>query len=47
MHWQVTWYSYLLLVAAAMSAALVFFVWRRRCTPGAETLALLMTGVCT
>jgi hypothetical protein len=47
MHWQVTWYSYLLLVAAAMSAALVFFARRRRCTPGAETLALLMTGVCT
>jgi drug/metabolite transporter (DMT)-like permease len=47
MHWQVTQYSYLLLVAAAMSAALVFFAWRRRGTPGAETLALLMTGVCT
>jgi len=46
MHWQVTQYSYLLLVAAAMSAALVFFAWRRRGTPGAETLALLMTGVC-
>lgn len=46
MHWQVTPYSYLLLVAAAMSAALIFFAWRRRGTPGAETLALLMTGVC-
>jgi PAS domain S-box-containing protein len=46
MHWQVTPYSYVLLVAAAMSAALVFFAWRRRGTPGAETLALLMTGVC-
>jgi hypothetical protein len=46
MHWQVTPYSYLLLVAAAMSAALVFFAWRRRGMPGAETFALLMTGVC-
>jgi PAS domain S-box-containing protein len=46
MRWQVTPYSYLLLVAAAVSAALVFFAWRRRGTPGAETLALLMTGVC-
>jgi PAS domain S-box-containing protein len=46
MHWQVTPYSYLLLVVAAMSAALVFFAWRRRGTPGAEALALLMTGVC-
>jgi PAS domain S-box-containing protein len=46
MHWQVTPYSYLLLVAAAVSAVLVFFAWRRRGTPGAETLALLMTGVC-
>ena len=46
MHWQVTPYSYLLLVAAAMSAVLVFFAWRRRGTPGAETFALLMTGVC-
>jgi hypothetical protein len=47
MHWQVTQYSYLLPVVAAMSAALVFFAWRRRGTPGAEPLALLMTGVCT
>ena len=46
MRWQVTPYSYLLLVAAAISAALVFFAWRRRGTSGAATLALLMTGVC-
>jgi PAS domain S-box-containing protein len=46
MYWQVTPYSYLLLVVAAMSAALVFFAWRRRGTPGAEALAVLMTGVC-
>jgi PAS domain-containing protein len=46
MHWQVPPYSYLLLVAAAMSAALIFFAWRRRGTLGAETFALLMTGVC-
>jgi N-terminal 7TM region of histidine kinase len=44
--WQVTPYSYLLLVAAAISAALVFFAWRRRGTPGAATLAMLMIGVC-
>ena len=46
MQWQITPYSYLLLVAAALSGAIVFFAWRRRGTPGAETLALLMTGVC-
>jgi PAS domain S-box-containing protein len=46
MRWQVTPYSYLLLVAAAISAVLVFYAWRRRGTTGAETLALLMAGVC-
>ncbi|MDQ3864747.1 MAG: PAS domain S-box protein [Actinomycetota bacterium] len=46
MRWQVTPYSYLLLLAAAISAALVFFAWRRRGTLGAEALALLMGGVC-
>jgi PAS domain S-box-containing protein len=46
MHWQFTPYSYLLLVAAAISAALVFFAWRRRGTSGAEALTLLMAGVC-
>src|SRR5919199_5856999 len=46
MRWQVTPYSYLLLLAAAVSAALVFFAWRRRGTLGAGALALLMGGVC-
>ena len=46
MRWHVTPYSYLLLVAAAISAVLVFYAWRRRGTPGAETLALLMAGLC-
>jgi PAS domain S-box-containing protein len=46
MRWQITPYSYLLLVAAAISAALVFYAWRRRGTIGAETLALLMAGLC-
>ena len=46
MRWQVTPYSYLLLMAAALSAALVSYAWRRRGTPGAETLALLMAGLC-
>jgi lipopolysaccharide export LptBFGC system permease protein LptF len=46
MYWPVTPYSYLLLVAAAISVALVFFAWLRRGTPGAETFALLMLGMC-
>jgi PAS domain S-box-containing protein len=46
MRWQPTPYSYLLLAAAAISAALVFYAWRRRGTPGAIPLALLMAGVC-
>src|SRR3954468_3614180 len=46
MHWQFTPYSYLLIVAASISAALVFFAWLRRGTSGAETLVLLMAGVC-
>lgn len=46
MHWQVTPYSYLLVVAAAISALLVIYAWRRRGTSGAETLALLMAGLC-
>ena len=46
MRWQITPYSYLLLVAAAISAVLVFYAWRRRGTTGAGTLALLMAGVC-
>ena len=46
MSWQLTPYSYLLLVAAAIAAALVFFAWRRRGMTGAEALALLMGGVC-
>jgi PAS domain S-box-containing protein len=46
MYWPLTPYSYLLLVAAAISVALVFFAWLRRGTPGAGSLALLMTGVC-
>jgi PAS domain S-box-containing protein len=46
MRWQLTPYSYLLLVVAAISAALLIYAWRRRGTTGAETLALLMAGVC-
>ena len=46
MRWHLTPYSYLLLVVAAVSAALLFYSWRRRGTTGAETLALLMAGVC-
>jgi len=46
MRWQVTPYSYLLLLAAVISAALVVYTWRRRGTPGAESLALLMAGLC-
>ncbi len=46
MRWQITPYSYLLLVVAAMSAVLLFYSWRRRGTTGAQTLALLMAGVC-
>jgi hypothetical protein len=44
--WHVTSYSYLLLVAAAISAALMIYARRRRGTPGAGTLALLMAGLC-
>jgi PAS domain S-box-containing protein len=44
--WQITPYSYVLLVAAAIAAALVIYAWRRRGTPGAQTLALLMAGLC-
>jgi PAS domain S-box-containing protein len=46
MRWQLTPYSYLLLVVAALSAALLFYAWRRRGTTGAGALALLMVGVC-
>ena len=46
MYWPVTPYSYLLLVAPAISVALVFFAWLRRGTPGAGSLALLMLGMC-
>ncbi len=46
MRWQLTPYSYVLLVVAAISAALLFYAWRRRGTTGAQTLALLMAGVC-
>src|SRR3712207_1200044 len=46
MRWQLTPYTYLLLVAAAISAALLVYSWRRRSTTGAQPLALLMAGVC-
>ena len=46
MYWPGTPYSYLLLVAAAISVALVFFAWLRRGTAGAGSLALLMLGMC-
>jgi hypothetical protein len=46
MRWELSPYSYPLLVTAAISGALVFYAWRRRGTSGAETLALLMAGLC-
>ena len=42
---QYTPYAPPLLVAAALSAGLAIFAWRRRGTPGAGALALLMLGV--
>ncbi len=45
MHWQYTPYVLPLIVAAAVSAALALFVWRRRPTPGAALCVLLMLAV--
>jgi PAS domain S-box-containing protein len=45
MYLQSTLYVLILVVAAAVSAALAFYVWRRRPAPGAMPLALLMLAV--
>ena len=45
MYWQLTPYTLLLLAAAAISAALALFAWRRHSAPGAMPLALLMLAV--
>jgi len=44
-HWQYTPYVLPLLVAAAISAALALYAWRRRPAPGATPFALLMVAV--
>jgi PAS domain S-box-containing protein len=45
MGWQYTPYALPLLLAAALSVGLALFAWRRRETPGAGALAVLMVGV--
>jgi PAS domain S-box-containing protein len=45
MYLQSALYVLLLIIAAAVSVALVFYVWRRRPAPGATPLALLMLAV--
>ncbi len=45
MHWQYTPYALPLIIGAAISAALAFYVWRRRPASGATSLALLMLAV--
>ena len=45
MEWQWTPYTLPVLVAAALSAALSFLAWRRRPSPGAAWVALLMAAV--
>jgi PAS domain S-box-containing protein len=42
MHWQYNSYVLPLVIAAALSALLALFAWRRRPTPGATVSALLM-----
>ncbi len=46
MHWQYTPYVLPLVIAAAVSAAVAFFAWRRRPAPGVMSLVFLMLGVC-
>ena len=45
MHWQYNPYVLALVIAAAVSAAVAFFAWRRRPASGATPLALLMLAV--
>ncbi len=45
MHWQYTPYILPLLAAAAISAALAFYAWRRRSAPGVAPFILLMLAV--
>lgn len=45
MHWQYTPYILPLLTAAAISAALALYAWRRRSVPGARPFAVGMLGV--
>ena len=45
MYWQQTPYMAPLIIAATISAALAFFAWRRRPTPGAIPFTLLMLAV--
>ncbi|MCG2770274.1 MAG: ATP-binding protein [Anaerolineae bacterium] len=45
MHWQYNPYALPLVIVALMSAALVTYAWRRRATPGAGPLILLMLAV--
>jgi PAS domain S-box-containing protein len=45
MGWQYTPYALPLFVAAVVSGGLAFFAWRRRGTPGAGAVALMMLGV--
>jgi PAS domain S-box-containing protein len=45
MHWQYNPYVLSLILAATVSGALAFYVWRRRPAPGAASLALLMLAV--
>ena len=45
MYWQYVPYVLPLLIAAAISAALALFAWRRRPAPGAAPFALLMLAV--
>ncbi len=45
LRWQPTPYLAPLLIAAAISAALAFFAWRRRSAPGATPFMALMLAV--
>jgi len=45
MHWQYNPYAVPLVIMALMLAALVTYAWRRRATPGAGPLALLLLAV--
>jgi diguanylate cyclase (GGDEF)-like protein/PAS domain S-box-containing protein len=45
MHWQYTPFALPLLIAATISAALAFYTWRHRSTPGATGLGLMTLAV--